>query len=140
MTPPRKCRHRRGRGEAGETLVETLLTVTIMSIAVVGLLFGIGTAIRLTSTHRGQANIDVALNAGAEAVKTYTPSGSPTCGTLTTSTYSGALNGAAPNGYTLSIPAAPSCLSGTSLPVVRVQATGANGQKSEITVVRRSLS
>jgi type II secretory pathway pseudopilin PulG len=77
MTPPRKPPRRRGRGEAGETLVETLLTVTIMSIAFAAILFAIGTAIRFSGTHRDQANADVALGAAAEAVKAAPPQGCP---------------------------------------------------------------
>ncbi|MGH8985698.1 MAG: type II secretion system protein [Acidimicrobiia bacterium] len=60
---------RRCRGQAGETLVELLITISILGLAVVAILAGLGTAVRLSGTHRTQANAEVIAAGGAESVK-----------------------------------------------------------------------
>lgn len=128
--------------EDGETLVEVMMTVAIVSIAVITIVTGIGAAIRFSSSHRSSANSGIAVVAGAEAVKSYS-GGSATCATLTPSTYSAALVGVpVPTGWTLSISAA-SCVAvnGASLPKVTVVATSPDGNAVEsVDVVRRSLT
>ncbi|MEA3019753.1 MAG: hypothetical protein QOI47_1277 [Actinomycetota bacterium] len=132
--------------EAGETLVEVMMTVAIVSIAMVAIISGIGASIRFSGTHRSSANAGVAVLAAAEAVKTYT-GGAATCGTLTTATYASALSGVTnlPPGWStsnLSISAA-SCVTvnGVSLPRVTVVATSSDGYSVEsVDVVRRSLT
>jgi len=64
-----RLRERRARSERGETLVEIMVTISIMGIAFVSLLGGLATAIRLSGTHRGQANADVVLVSAVESVK-----------------------------------------------------------------------
>lgn len=49
--------------------MELLITITVVGIAFVSLLAGLATAIRLSGTHRGQANADVVLVSAAESVK-----------------------------------------------------------------------
>lgn len=134
------------RSEAGETLVEVMMTVAIVSIAFVSIIAGIGASLRFSGTHRSSANASVALLAAAESVKTWS-GGSATCGTLTTSTYSSALTSVTnlPPGWStsnLSISAA-SCVTvnGVSLPSVTVVATSTDGQTVEsVDVLRRSLT
>ena len=92
-------RVQRLRGESGDTLVEVLMAVVIMGIAFVGLLAGLGTAIRLSATHRGQSSADVVLVSAAESVKsqTYVP-----CPGLTTSSYNPTLGVTLPSGWSSS--------------------------------------
>lgn len=131
------------RDEAGETLVEVMMTVAIVSIALITIVTGIGAGIRFSGAHRSSANSGIALIAGAEAVKTYS-GGSATCGTLSASTYTPALTGVAvPAGWTLSISDA-SCVTvapGVLLPKVTVVATSPDGNAVEsVDVIRRSLT
>lgn len=66
---------RRGRGEAGETLVETLVAVAILGIAGVSILGGLMASIVGSDYHRHQATAETLVRAAAEAVKgaTYQP-------------------------------------------------------------------
>lgn len=136
----------RGRGDIGETLVEILATITILGIAGVAILSGIGTSIRLSGTHRTQANMDVALVAATEAVKSYTPVLAPTCLTLSITSYAGALSSLSglPTGWSaanVSITSATcTTVNGVSLPKIGVRVTAPGGTASKsIDVVRRSL-
>jgi type II secretory pathway pseudopilin PulG len=134
------------RSQAGETLVEVMMTVAIVSFSLVAILSGLGASMRFSASHRGSANAAVAVVAAADAVKTWT-GGSATCGTLTTSTYATALSGVTnlPSGWStanLSISAA-SCITvnGVSRARVTVVATSPDGQSIEsVDVVRRSLT
>jgi type II secretory pathway pseudopilin PulG len=67
-TPTSGTRDRaaRPRTERGETLVELLVSIMIMGVALVVLLGGVGTAIRMSSLHRHR----VAANAYARAFAT----------------------------------------------------------------------
>jgi type II secretory pathway pseudopilin PulG len=140
-------RPRRATGEAGETLVELLVTVTIMGIAVVGLVTGIGTAIRLSGTHRTQASTGLVLVTAAEAVKGFSaPSAPDTCSPTLKDDYAPALTGltSLPAGWSssnLSITevTCPS-VNGLVLPKVTVKATSPNGEATEsVDVVRASV-
>jgi type II secretory pathway pseudopilin PulG len=71
----------------GETLIELLVTITIMGLTVVAVLGAIGTSITLSDIHRKQAKAGAYVRAFAEAVETsvakpqtgYTPcAGLPT--------------------------------------------------------------
>jgi Tfp pilus assembly protein PilV len=62
--------------EAGESLVEVLVAVTIMGFAVVAIVSGIGTTILMTDVHRKQATAGVLVRNYAEAVEKYVASGS----------------------------------------------------------------
>jgi hypothetical protein len=84
---------RRGSDEAGDTLVEILATVTILGIAMVAILAGIGTALRLSTSHRASANAGVVLGIGAEAIKAAAP---VTCSALGISSYGTALSAPSP--------------------------------------------
>ena len=58
-----------GGAEAGETLVEIMVTVAVVGIAFVAILGGIWTAIRVSDYHRKITTADVILRNFAEQVK-----------------------------------------------------------------------
>ncbi|MGV9266166.1 type IV pilus modification PilV family protein [Kitasatospora sp. NPDC003701] len=67
MTGPAR-RPRRHRGEEGETLVEALVTVTLLGVAFVAILGGIGTAIISSATQRKVTGADSIVRSAAERV------------------------------------------------------------------------
>ena len=67
QAPRRRC-----AGERGETLLETLATVTILGITVVAVMFGLATAINLSRDHQDDADAAIVLTAAADAVKDAT--------------------------------------------------------------------
>ena len=85
--------------ERGETLVEVLITITIVGIAFTGILAGLATAINLSGRHRGQANADVVLVSAAESVKSqaYAP-----CPGVTTTSYNPTQGVTLPSGWAAS--------------------------------------
>lgn len=83
----------RRHGETGETLVEILVSVTILGIAMVAIMAGIATALRLSGTQRRSANAAVVLGLAAEAVKGATPLA---CAGLPAAAYKPALDAIAP--------------------------------------------
>lgn len=135
------------RSQAGETLVEVMMTVAIVSISMVSIVSGLGAAIRFSGSHRGSANAGVVLVAAAEAVKTW-PGGSATCATLSTATYAGALDAAAANlpplpwsrsNLTITAASCPLVNGLSSRPRVTVVVTSPDGQSVEsVEVVRRT--
>ena len=68
---PPMGRARRLRDEAGDTLVEIVVTVMIMSVAVVGIIAGIASAISLSGLHKSQADVSAALVSAAEVIKSH---------------------------------------------------------------------
>lgn len=66
----RRVRARRNqRHEAGVTLVELLLTVVIMSIAFVGILGALGTAVMVGDQHKREATAETIVTSWAESLK-----------------------------------------------------------------------
>ena len=57
------------RGERGETLLELLMTVSIMGIAFIGILAGIGTTFMAGDSHRQNATAETVLRSYAERIK-----------------------------------------------------------------------
>lgn len=146
MTP----RTLRLRSESGDTLVEVLLTVVIVGIAFVALLAGLGTSVRLSGVHRGQANADIAIVSAADAVKTqpYVP-----CPDVTTASYSPTAGVSLPPGWSasnLTITAVygwngqqftPCQKEDGGLQLVSILATTPDGKSTEaIDVVKRSTT
>jgi uncharacterized membrane protein len=154
VATPATRRAPRCRADAGDTLVEVMATMVVMSIAVAAILAGIGTSLRLSGTHRNFASAGVVMGAAAEAVKVATP---VACSSVTTSSYSSALTTiptkfpgfAFPTGWSasnLSITAATCNNSSTTkLQTITVQAkrgssacTTATTQCESVSVVKRS--
>jgi type II secretory pathway pseudopilin PulG len=57
------------RGERGESLVEILLTLSIMGICFVAILLGVATVYTGTDTHRQEASTEAVLRTYAESIK-----------------------------------------------------------------------
>jgi type II secretory pathway pseudopilin PulG len=85
-------------GEHGETLVELLFTIVIMSVAFGAVLSGVGTAAKLSGDHRGQASAAVVLADAADSVKSQTLNGYVQCNAVTTSSYNPTNGVTAPSG------------------------------------------
>ena len=62
----RRCR---ARSEAGMTLVEVLVTLTIMGLAIAGITSALGTASSASAAHRRTVNADTIVRNYAEAIK-----------------------------------------------------------------------
>jgi hypothetical protein len=60
---------RRWRDDGGESLVELLFAIAIMSTAVVALLAGLATAVVISDSHRKQASAGAQVRTFAEAVE-----------------------------------------------------------------------
>jgi type II secretory pathway pseudopilin PulG len=131
----------RGRfhSEAGETLAEIMVTVAILGIAASALLGGIGTAVRLSSTHRTTASADVAIVNAAEAVKAAS---AVSCSSLTTSSYSSAFTGIdLPPGWSASnLSITSAACDSLQLQTIRIRATspGSNPWVETVDVLKRS--
>lgn len=71
MTPPRTTAETDARPpDRGETLLELVITITITGIAILVLLGGLGTSIRVSDIHRKQSLAGAYLRAFAEALET----------------------------------------------------------------------
>jgi type II secretory pathway pseudopilin PulG len=84
----------RARGQRGETLLELLLTVSIMGTAFIGVLAGIGTTLTASDTQRQTATAETVLRSYAERMKD--PVDVPYVDCATTASYA-----AVPVGFTL---------------------------------------
>ncbi|HUZ43508.1 MAG TPA: hypothetical protein VMU63_03835 [Acidimicrobiales bacterium] len=84
-----KAIHRRRAliDQAGDTLVELLVTVALMSIAIVGIIGGIAEAVQLSGLHRNQTDVSAALVSASEYLKAqpYAPCCSVSSGCASTS-------------------------------------------------------
>jgi hypothetical protein len=94
-----RARAPRAADEHGDTLVEVMLAIVIGGIIVIALLSGLGTAIQLSSKHRGQANADVVLVSAADSVKNQAY---VACPSVTTSSYSPTSGVTLPSGWSAS--------------------------------------
>ncbi|MEV6928365.1 prepilin-type N-terminal cleavage/methylation domain-containing protein [Dactylosporangium sp. NPDC051485] len=77
--------------DRGETLIELLVTVIIVGVAVVALVGGIATSVRMSDIHRKQAQAGAYVRAFGEAIENSVSTGAPTkytacAGTATYST------------------------------------------------------
>ena len=97
---------RRARGDRGETLIELMVAVMILSTAVVALVGAIALSVRVSDIHRKQATAGAAVRAFAEALATKvatTPTGYHDATCATPANYSGIYT--APAGYTAEVTA-----------------------------------
>ena len=62
-------RVRARRSEAGETLAEVLVTISILGLAVVIIVGALGTALRASAVHRDHATADTVARNAAETLK-----------------------------------------------------------------------
>ena len=94
------------RRERGETLIEVLVAVIILSTAIVALVGGIALAVRVSDIHRKQATAGAAVRAFAEVLETRvaaTPTGYVDTTCATPASYTGIYT--APSGYTAEVTA-----------------------------------
>jgi len=61
--------HRRLRGDAGETLVETLMSIVIMGLVATAIIGGLFMSVRASDYHRREATAESLIRAAAEQVK-----------------------------------------------------------------------
>jgi len=57
------------RREAGETLAEVLVTISILGLAIVMIVGALGTALRASAIHRNHATADTVARSAAETLK-----------------------------------------------------------------------
>jgi len=57
------------RSEAGETLAEVLVTISILGLAVIVIVGALGTALRASAIHRSHATADTVARSAAETLK-----------------------------------------------------------------------
>jgi type II secretory pathway pseudopilin PulG len=89
-------------GDRGESLLELLVAVAILGTAVVAVLGGLATGIRMSGLHREQATAGVAVRAYAEAIQNSIASnGYVSC--AGESAYAAPAGYTAPTGYTASV-------------------------------------
>lgn len=92
----------RTAGDRGETLIEVLVAVAIMSVAVVAVVGGLVTCVLVTDIHRKQAVAGGAVRDYAEAIENTVAAGGYVACASTTS-YASPTGFAAPAGYTRSV-------------------------------------
>ncbi len=91
-------RFRSLRSEAGMTLVEVLITISILGLAIVGILSGLGSTSKASDVHRKQVTADLIVRSYGEAIKEKVRLGGyVNCATA--STYNNAGIYTAPAGY-----------------------------------------
>jgi type II secretory pathway pseudopilin PulG len=133
----------RAGGAEGETLVELLVTVSIMGIAIITLVLAIGTAVRSSDVHRKQATTESLLRNYAEGLQassyvncasTYATPSSFTASAnysiqVTRVQY---WNGQNPAGFTAS------CGTDTGIQLITIKASSSDGRSTRtLDVVKR---
>jgi Tfp pilus assembly protein PilE len=139
-------------GDRGETLLELLIAVTIMTIAVVAVVGGIGTSILISDVHRKQATAGATVRDYGEAIENMVANhGYVAC--ATPSSYASPPGFAAPAGYSVSVLSKQpdemkywtgsgwqtSCGADTGLQQLTVQVASSDGRAKEqlVIVVRK---
>jgi type II secretory pathway pseudopilin PulG len=96
----------REQDSRGETLIELLISMTILGITVVALVIGIGTSIVVSDTHRKEAVAGSAVRSYAEAIENSVDAASTSYGSCATpATYASTPGFTAPSGYTATVTA-----------------------------------
>ncbi len=94
------------RDARGETLIELLVAMSILGVAVVALVGGIGTSIVVTDAHRKQATAEAVIHTFAESIESSVaaiPTAYASCPSL--STYTTPAGFAVPAGFTAAVTA-----------------------------------
>src|SRR5262245_7635352 len=81
MNRTRHVDENRKRRDAGETLIEVLITMIILGGAIAALVGGISTTVLLSSRHRDLATANALLRSYAEAIKENARTGYQPCAT-----------------------------------------------------------
>jgi type II secretory pathway pseudopilin PulG len=84
MNRRRRVDDNRTRKDAGETLIEVLITMIILGGAIAALVGGISTTVLITSRHRDLATANSLLRSYAEAIKENARTGYQPCATTYT--------------------------------------------------------
>jgi prepilin-type N-terminal cleavage/methylation domain-containing protein len=134
MTPRAKARN--SSDDRGDSLIEVLIALSILSIGVTALMFGLGTNITTSVTNRIQSEGVTALESAAEYVKSLDQA--TICAT-TTQTSVPASEVVAPTGATISF--GPVTTVGSeacsAIAAIPVQVAGNGFQTIHVTVVTR---
>lgn len=133
------------RDDAGETLIELLVTIVMMGIAVVVIMAGFATVILMSDVHRKQATAGAYVHDYAEAIEN-TVAGGGYVACAGTATYAGA-NGFTDAAYKASVATVrywsgsawqATCAGDTGLQQLTVQVASADGRaKEQLTIVVR---
>jgi Tfp pilus assembly protein PilV len=129
--------------ERGESLLELMISVSILGVAVVALVAGLGTAVIVSDAHRKQATAGAAVRDYAEAVQNFVVGGHYDAGS--TPNYSPVAVGyAAPAGFTAAA-VSVRCFDGTAwqsctavqqgLEQLTVQVSSVDGRATESLVM-----
>ncbi|HEY4021015.1 MAG TPA: type II secretion system protein [Pseudonocardiaceae bacterium] len=135
------------RNDRGETMLELLIAVTIMAIAVVAVVGGLGTSILISDVHRKQATAGDAVRNYAETMENLvTAGGYKPCGSTSDYTTLGA-SFTPPAGYQDSVVTGSmrywasgggwqnSCSTDTGLQQLTLQVASSDGRASEQLVI-----
>lgn len=131
------------RDERGESLLEVVVAVTILGIAGVAMILGLGTASRLSGDDRQHAEALVVLSRAAEAIKAHRPV-VVNCQTATAQAYAPALAALTdlPSGWDLDDVRITSvaCVEsdGISAPHVTLEARAPGAAAARLSIVPRS--
>jgi type II secretory pathway pseudopilin PulG len=121
----------RHRDEAGETLIEIVLTIVLIGLAVTALLAGLGTAASASKQHRDLATSDTVMRSYAEATKQAVRTQCTAGAASYTVRYS------PPTGYTVS-GAGTTCPATTTTQSLALVVTDGDGNSTRMTIVVRT--
>lgn len=141
---PRRAGAAGDQSDHGETLVEVLIAVAIMSIAVVAIIGGLVTSILVSDIHRKQATAGEAVRAYAEAIEGMVAGGGYVA-CASAASYASPPGFAVPAGHTKSVVAGSmrywnggwqaGCAADTGLQQLTVQVASDDGRATESLVV-----
>ena len=131
--------------EGGETLIELVVAVSIMGVALVAVMAGLGTSVLVSDIHRKQATAGSVLRNYAEAINaTVTGGGYVDC--APSSAYASPEGFGPPSGYSVAVVAGsmrywngstwqPTCSADTGLQQLTAQVASADDRATETLVL-----